>query len=76
MEQIFEQRKQARYGEMQQLYFSLYGEDPEAFSYLFQMLERCFQNRKPSLRQLDEARVKEAGWYRGNDLLGMLLYVA
>lgn len=44
MEQIFEQRKQARYGEMQQLYFSLYGEDDGALSYFFQMLERYFQN--------------------------------
>lgn len=35
MEQIFEQRKQARYGEMQQLYFSLYGEDDGALSYFF-----------------------------------------
>lgn len=75
MEQIFEQRKQARYGEMRQLYFSLYGEDDGALSYFFQMLERCFQNRKPSLRQLDEVRAKDPGWYRGNDLLGMMLYV-
>ena len=40
MGQIFEQRKQARYGEIQQFCFSLYGEDYGAFSYFFQMLER------------------------------------
>lgn len=60
---------------MQQLYFSLYGEDDGVLSYFFQMLERCFQNRNPSLRQLDEVRAKDPGWYRGNDLLGMMLYV-
>ena len=70
-----EQRFQACYDELKWLYFELYHNDEAAFDYFCDMLRRCYNERKPALRKLDEARLKNPDWYRSNKLLGMMLYV-
>ena len=67
--------------ELEWLYMELY-DDREAYEYFMQMLERNRRERRPSLRRLDEERVRQSGelngadaWYQSNQLLGMMLYV-
>ena len=67
--------------ELEWLYMELY-DDREAYEYFMQMLEQNRRERRPSLRRLDEERVRQSGeqsgadaWYQSNQLLGMMLYV-
>ena len=60
--------------ELKWLYMELY-EDEEAFAYFENMLRKNADERKASLRALDEIRQKDQGWYQSNKLLGMMLYV-
>ena len=38
------------------------------------MLERAFEARSPQLREWDAARTEKGLWYKGRDILGMMLY--
>ena len=71
---VFEQRLSLRRDELKWLYLELY-RDEAAFDYFVQMLRRCWDERKPSLRTQDKKREADPGWYRRRDLLGMMLYV-
>lgn len=71
---VFEQRLSLRRDELKWLYLELY-RDEDAFDYFIQMLRRCWDERKPSLRAQDKKREADPGWYRRRDLLGMMLYV-
>ena len=71
----FESRLAACHDELKWLYCELYQGDEAAFSYFLDMLRRCFDERKPALRALDQRRLAEPDWYRSNRLLGMMLYV-
>ena len=70
-----EQRLQKYYDELKWLYCELYHNDMHSFEYFIEMLRRSYQERKPSLRELDEKRLADPGWYFSNRLLGMMLYV-
>ena len=71
---LFEQRLSQRRDELKWLYLELY-HDEAAFHYFVQMLRRCWDERKPSLRTQDKKREADPGWYRRRDILGMMLYV-
>ena len=75
MNSVFSVRLDARRDEMKRLYGELYHHDEAAFDYFCAMLERCYEERKPSLRALDDARLAEPDWFRSNKLMGMMLYV-
>ena len=75
MNSVFSQRLETRYDELKWLYCELYHNDRNSFGYFCKMLERSFEARKESLRQLDEKRLADPGWFRSNRLLGMMLYV-
>ena len=60
--------------ELRSLYLSLYPGDTHAWDYFLEMLFRCWQERPEELRKLDEIRLSEPDWYKGNQLLGMLMY--
>ena len=60
--------------ELKWLYMELY-EDEEAFAYFEKMLQKNAEERKASLRALDEIRQSGQDWYQSNKLLGMMLYV-
>ena len=75
MNSVFSARLDERRDEMKRLYCELYHNDESAFDYFCAMLARCYDDRKASLRALDDARLAEPGWFRSNKLMGMMLYV-
>ena len=73
--EIFDKRLQIYYDELKWLYYELYHSDQQAFDYFCKMLYACYQERSTDLKRLDEERLKNPDWYKGNDILGMLMYV-
>ena len=72
----FESRLRECYDELKWLYCELYGQDEQAFEYFCGMLLRSYSQRKAALRALDHSRLARPGWYRSNQLLGMMLYTS
>ena len=72
-EELFEQRLKEHYDELKWLYCELYG-SMDMFYRLCRTMKDFFVRRKDSLKQLDEERLKNPGWYKGNSLLGMMMY--
>lgn len=70
----FKSRLRQHYDEMRSLYLMLYG-DEIAFRYFCDMLYDCYKKRPESLKQRDKKRKSFPEWYRGNDMLGMVMYV-
>jgi amylosucrase len=71
---VFESRLERHEAELRQLYLSLY-HDEGAYAALLSMLRRMAGERSEALRALDAERERRPDWYRGRDLLGMLMYV-
>ena len=69
----FTHRYARHHDELKWLYMELY-HDEAAFDYFAQMLKRCWNERKTSLRDQDKKREADPAWYRRRDLLGMMLY--
>ena len=69
----FEQRLEKNYDELKWLYNELY--DENAFSYFIEMLRDMYDARSVELKKWDEARSYVPDYFRGNDVLGMMLYV-
>ena len=72
-EELFEQRLKEHYDELKWLYCELYG-SMDMFYRLCRTMKDFFVRRKDSLKQLDEERLENPGWYKGNSLLGMMMY--
>ena len=72
--QTFLERLQKHEGELMALYSQLYHDQP-AYASFVQMLHRMFDARSKDLKSLDERREKDPSWYKGHDLVGMLMYV-
>ena len=68
-------RFRERYDELKWLYYELYHNDDRGFEYLCHLIKRYYSDRDESLKALDRAREKDPDWYRGNDIVGMMLYV-
>lgn len=73
-DQIFQKRLARHYDELKWLYFELYHSDEQAFDYFLCMLYEYYRCRSADLKEWDEARELVPDWYRGNDMLGMLMY--
>ena len=67
----FEQKEE----ELKQLYLELYHGDEGAYEYFAEMLHRSWLDRSAPLRRLDRQRLADPSWYKGHDLVGMLMYV-
>ncbi len=74
-EPVFQLRFARHERELHELYSSLYPGDTGAWDYFLEMLYRSWQERSEDLRKLDELRLSEPGWYKGHQLVGMLMYV-
>ena len=61
--------------ELKWLYMELYHNDQKAWDYFTGMVYRAWENRPENLRMIDRAREACPDWYRGHDLVGMLMYV-
>lgn len=70
----FKERLARHYDEMKWLYAELYHNDEQAFSYFLSMLYEFYSERKPILKEWDEAREAVPDWFRNNEMLGMLMY--
>ena len=61
--------------ELKTLYTELYGNDEQAFAYFTRVLEHFYLERNEDLRSIDRKREADPGWYKGHDMVGMMLYV-
>lgn len=63
------------YDELKWLYCELYENRMDAFEALCGIMHRYYQERKKDLKRIDRERLKKPDWYKGNRLVGMMLYV-
>lgn len=70
----FTKRLSRHYDEMKWLYAELYNNDQHAFDYFISMLHDYYADRSDDLKEWDEARELNPDWYKGNEMLGMLMY--
>ena len=61
--------------ELKWLYCELYHNDEKAYDRFVDMLYRLWQARPEKLKMMDRAREERPDWYKGHDLVGMLMYV-
>lgn len=73
MEKIFEKRLEKHIDELKWLYMELY-DNGAMLAELLDHLQRFYKERSTDLRERDLAREEDPDWYKGNDLLGMMLY--
>ena len=75
MNSEFDRRFASRQEELETLFLSLYPEQRQALDELLKTLGSRYRSRSTTLKQRDREREQDPGWYKGNDLLGMCLYV-
>lgn len=71
---IFRKRMERHHDELRWLYMELYG-NSSMFAELCDNLGRFYMERDEELKALDLARAADAGWYKRNDMLGMMFYI-
>ena len=71
----FRERFERHEEELRWLFMELYRGDEHAYEYFVNMLWRSYEERSEDLRKLDRRRLEDPGWYKGNNLVGMLMYV-
>lgn len=73
-EKQYQERLKEHHDELRWLYMELY-ENDSMFAELLENMQRYYQERNAVLKQLDTEREADRGWYRQNDMLGMMLYI-
>ncbi|MBQ6173127.1 MAG: alpha-amylase family protein [Clostridia bacterium] len=61
--------------ELGRLYRELYHNDTGAYERFTDMLYRSWEERPEALKRIDRAREETPDWYKGHNLVGMLMYV-
>ncbi len=72
--EVFKERLERHYDELKWLYCELYEGGIADFEALCENLEQRFVSRPAALKAMDEMREKNPDWYKGNDMVGMMLY--
>lgn len=70
----FQRRLERHHDELRWLYMELYQND-DMFAELCTRMQEYFTERRQQLKRRDTLREKEPGWFRKNDMLGMMLYI-
>ena len=70
---VFEKRLDECLDELKWLYMELY-HDEHAFDYFTDMLYQYYTDRSKQLKKWDEKRIAAKDWYKGNQMLGMVMY--
>ena len=71
----FHDRFARHQAELTRLYNELYHHDTAAFDRFADMLCAAYEARPEALKDMDRAREADPDWYKGHELVGMLLYV-
>ena len=74
--QPFRGRFERHEEELRRLFMQLYHDDEQAWDYFGGMLFRAWQERPAALRKIDKQREADPSWYKGHELVGMLMYVS
>ena len=74
-EAAFKDRLKNHYDELKWLYFELYHGDRQAFDYFCTMLHDFYAERPAELKTWDGIRDAIPNWYKGNEMLGEVMYV-
>ena len=74
LEAIYKKRFDRHMEELRWLYMELY-DNGSMFAELCDNLWRFYLERSDDLKALDKKREDEPEWYRGNDMLGMMMYI-
>ncbi len=70
----FKKRFDKRYDELKWLYCEMYHNDMQGLAWLCDCLYQFYEERGEKLKKIDRSREKNPDWYKGNDLLGMMMY--
>ena len=73
--QEFRTRFERHEEELRWLFMELYHNDEQAYDYFTKMLWNSYEQRSEELRWIDRRRLTDPDWYKGNNLVGMLMYV-
>ena len=71
----YEKRFDRYYDELKWLYCELYQNQDEALKQLCGQMYRFYTERKAALKTMDREREKDPQWYKGNRMVGMMMYV-
>lgn len=74
IEEVFQKRLAVHHDELRWLYMELY-DNSDMFGELCDQMYRFAVGRAPEFQRLDAKREKNPNWFRGNDMLGMMLYI-
>ncbi len=72
-DEIYEGRLKKHMDELKWLYMELY-DAPDMFEELCGNMSRVYKERKKALKELDLKREADPEWFKGNDMLGMMIY--
>ena len=70
----YEARFKQYYDELKWLYCELYKNQDEALEQLCGQMYRFYTERKAALKRMDRERAKNPQWYKGNRMVGMMMY--
>lgn len=73
-ELIFQKRMERHHDELRWLYMELYG-NSSMFAELCDQMYEYYKDRSSKLHNRDVKREKNQDWFKGNDMLGMMLYI-
>ena len=73
--QVFSERFARHEAELTRLYRELYHNDMAAYRQFTDMLYEAYTARPEALKALDRVREADGSWYKGHELVGMLMYV-
>ena len=73
-DKVFLERLERHHDELRWLYMELYDNDA-MFAELSDNLRQFYLERNKELKKSDESRFSNQGWYKRNDMLGMMFYI-